>query len=315
MIISGSSAPNDTSINVTLTVNPIPVAVAGSNSPVCAGSSINLTAQTVAGGTYQWTGPNAYSSGVQNPVITNASTVNAGIYSLIVLANGCTSVPSTITVIVNNCAADLSVVKTVNNAHPIVGQNVIFTIIATNSGPSYATGVIVTDILQSGYNYVSSSATKGIFNTSTGIWTIDTLNSGTSATLNLTVKINSTGNYVNTATIKGNQGDGDTANNVSTIETFPIEFFIPQGFSPNGDGTNDVFFIRGLEIYPNNTFLVYNRWGNKLFEASPYQNNWDGRSTSGLRVGGDALPVGTYFYVFDPGDGSAVIKGTIYLNR
>ncbi|HXC06150.1 MAG TPA: gliding motility-associated C-terminal domain-containing protein [Bacteroidia bacterium] len=91
--------------------------------------------------------------------------------------------------------------------------------------------------------------------------------------------------------------------------------FIPEGFSPNGDEINDVFFIRGLDLYPHNSIVIFNRWGNKVFEASPYKNTWDGTCHFGLTIGGDALPVGTYFYLFNPGDGSDILKGTIYLNR
>jgi gliding motility-associated-like protein len=94
-----------------------------------------------------------------------------------------------------------------------------------------------------------------------------------------------------------------------------VLFFIPEGFSPNGDEINDLFFIKGLDLYPHNSLVIFNRWGDKVFEAEPYINTWDGKATFGLRVGGDALPVGTYFYLFNPGDGSDVLKGTIYLNR
>jgi hypothetical protein len=61
--------------------------------------------------------------------------------------------------------------------------------------------------------------------------------------------------------------------------------------------------------------VIYNRWGTKVFEATPYQNTWDGKSTSNATVGGNELPVGTYFYLFDPGDETTVIKGTVYLNK
>jgi gliding motility-associated-like protein len=95
----------------------------------------------------------------------------------------------------------------------------------------------------------------------------------------------------------------------------PCGLNVPEGFSPNGDGTNDLYVIRGIEDYSNNSFIVFNRWGNKVFDAKPYTNTWDGKTTMGLRVGGDELPVGTYFYILDLGDGSPVIKGYIYLNR
>ncbi len=93
------------------------------------------------------------------------------------------------------------------------------------------------------------------------------------------------------------------------------DFFIPEGFSPNGDGINDVFVIRGISIYPNNTINIYNRWGVKVYGISPYINAWDGTNTSGINIGGSALPVGSYFYTLDLGDGSKVIQGSIYLNR
>jgi gliding motility-associated-like protein len=90
---------------------------------------------------------------------------------------------------------------------------------------------------------------------------------------------------------------------------------IPQGFSPNGDLKNDLFEIVGLDEYPANSLTIFNRWGNKVFEAQPYRNNWDGRNHFGVSYGDGALPIGTYFYVFDPGDGSKVLTGYVYLNR
>ncbi len=314
VVVSGACAPNDTSVNVTLSVNPLPVAVANSNSPVCVGSSINLTAQAVVPGTYFWSGPNSYTSTAQNPSILSASLTNAGTYSL-TATNSCGSSSTTAVVAVNNCDVDLSVVKTVNNANPIIGNNVVFTIVATNSGTNNATGVEVNDILQDGYAYIASSVTTGIFNPSTGVWTIGNMNIGTSEVLTVTVTVIAGGNYVNTAIIYGNEPDLNMANNVSSIETFPTDFFIPEGFSPNGDGINDVFVIRGISNFPDNKFDVFNRWGNKVFDANPYKNTWDGKATKGLRVGGDELPVGTYFYILDLGDGTPVYKGTIYLNR
>jgi gliding motility-associated-like protein len=73
--------------------------------------------------------------------------------------------------------------------------------------------------------------------------------------------------------------------------------------------------VRGIDRFPENVMLIFNRWGDKVFEATPYMNTWDGKSQSGVRIGGDQLPVGTYFYVLDLGDGSEVYKGTIYLNQ
>lgn len=69
---------------------------------------------------------------------------------------------------------------------------------------------------------------------------------------------------------------------------------VPSGFSPNGDGTNDVWNIRMLEEFPNASVKVYNRWGELLFEqTNGYKEPWDGK------FNGEKLPVGTYYYVID----------------
>jgi len=315
VVVSGGCLPGAISNNASLIITATPLAFANSNSPVCAGNSINLSATTVAGATYSWTSSNGFTSSLQSPVIPSSTALNSGTYSLTLSNGNCTSATSTISVVVNNCGADLSIIKTVNTINPAAGNTVVFTITATNNSLVTATGVVVTDILQSGYSYVSSSATIGSYNTINGTWTIGNLNSGVSEILTMTVTVRSNGNYVNTAAIVGNEFDGDLSNNSSTVETFPSDFNIPEGFSPNGDGINDLFVIRGILNYPNNNFTIFNRWGDKVFAATPYENTWDGSCSKGLQIGGDALPTGTYFYVIDLGDGSKVIKGTIYLNR
>jgi len=86
----------------TLTVNPVPVSGASSNSPVCSGSSINLSGTTsIPGATFSWTGPNGFASTDQNPAITNASTAASGAYYLTTTASGCASATVNTSVIVN----------------------------------------------------------------------------------------------------------------------------------------------------------------------------------------------------------------------
>ncbi len=63
-----------------------------------------------------------------------------------------------------------------------------------------------------------------------------------------------------------------------------------NGFSPNGDGKNDFFVVEGIEDYPNTNVIIYNRWGNKLYENKDYKNDWGGTWYD------KAVPDGTYFY-------------------
>jgi len=83
---------------VMLTVNPLPTVTPGSNSPICSGNTLSLTVG--AGATYTWTGPNAYTSNLQNPIIANSTTLNAGVYSVTVAtAFGCVASGTTNVVI------------------------------------------------------------------------------------------------------------------------------------------------------------------------------------------------------------------------
>ncbi|WP_131801194.1 gliding motility-associated C-terminal domain-containing protein, partial [Flavobacterium johnsoniae] len=92
--------------------------------------------------------------------------------------------------------------------------------------------------------------------------------------------------------------------------------------TPNGDGINDVFYIDGIDKYPNNTVEVYNRWGVLVYKADGYNNadvSFDGKSRGRTTVDADDnLPEGTYYYVvrYTNTDGNRKDKaGFLYLNR
>jgi PKD repeat protein len=86
--------------SVTVVINPSPTVTASSNSPVCTGNNINLSATTAAVATYSWTGPNSFSSTTQSPTRSNATTNMAGTYNVTATANGCSTTSST-SVVVN----------------------------------------------------------------------------------------------------------------------------------------------------------------------------------------------------------------------
>lgn len=90
------------------------------------------------------------------------------------------------------------------------------------------------------------------------------------------------------------------------IQVVDCHIAIPNVFTPNGDGINDLFVIKGLDSYQASKLVVTDRNGQKVFESNDYKNNWDGAN----------LPEGTYFYILYPGgDDSSYRKGTISLLR
>ena len=92
--------------------------------------------------------------------------------------------------------------------------------------------------------------------------------------------------------------------------------FIPNGFSPNGDGMNDVFEMKNIDIiYPDYTIEIFNRNGSAVFKGNANTGFWDGKANTN-NLGGNVLPNGVYFYILNYNDGQTGPKqGNIYLNR
>ena len=118
---------------------------------------------------------------------------------------------------------------------------------------------------------------------------------------------------VYTVTIKDNFGCTATASVTVTIMCDTLD--IPNGFSPNGDGTNDVFEIEGIDNYPGNVLFIYNRWGNLVYKKKEYANEWDGRSNVNGVMFGEELPNGTYYYILDLNINQKPINGFVILRR
>jgi hypothetical protein len=87
-------------------VNALPSAPTASNTgPYCGGGTVQLNATTIAGATYSWTGPNGFTSTLQNPTIANATTAATGTYSVTATLGGCTSAAGTTSVTVNSAVS------------------------------------------------------------------------------------------------------------------------------------------------------------------------------------------------------------------
>ncbi len=87
---------------------------------------------------------------------------------------------------------------------------------------------------------------------------------------------------------------------------------IPSIITPNHDGINDAFIIpclANLNDFTANTLSIFNQWGDEVFHASPYRNNWEGT------FDGEDLPAGTYFYILDLGNGQKPRSGYLIIQR
>ena len=279
----------------TITVNPGPAVDAVSSQELCNNANTNAINFSGAGigATYNWTN-NTTSIGL-------AGSGNGNIASFTASNIGTTTVTASITATstANGCTGQSSFTITVQ---PTPTINSV-------SDQAVCANTFSTDIIFSGavagtvFDWINSNTAIGLAASGSGnILSFLIGDAGTMATITVSPTTNICNGSNETYTIE--------AKDCSTID-----FHIPEGFSPDGDGINDLFVIRGIDRFTNNTLTIFNRWGDKMFEATPYKNEWNGDSQTGIRVGGNKLPTGTYFYVLDLGNETAIYKGIVYLNR
>jgi gliding motility-associated-like protein len=78
----------------------------------------------------------------------------------------------------------------------------------------------------------------------------------------------------------------------------PPTIVIPNVFTPNNDGVNDLFVIRNLNLYSHRPLVIYNRWGNVVYKTIQYNNDWDG----------DNVPDGVYYGVVEINVNNQIIE-------
>ena len=226
-------------------------------------------------------------------------------------------------------APSIAIVKTAifNDEHTdgyaVIGETISYNFTVTNTGNVPLTNVTITDLLP-GIVLTGGPITLSVGESNSTAFT---------ATYTLTKDDLLLGSVTNQATAFGTSPlnyiveDLSDSSNVTTdfatvlsVTGCAIEVF--NAVSPNGDGLNDVFYVRGLECYPDNTVEIYNRWGVLVFEKSGY-NNTD-RAFRGVSEGrvtikqSEELPVGTYYYIFKYRDSESTgheKAGYLYLNR
>jgi gliding motility-associated-like protein len=213
---------------------------AGNNGPLCAGQTLNLTATTVAGATYSWTGPGGFTSTLQNPSITNVTSAMAGNYlvSVNVAAPPCSSSSTTTFAI---------------NPNPIVTTSGNQSLYIGYSSMLYATG---------GTNYVWSPASN------LSCPTCDTTLATPSQTTTYCVVVTDANGCVDSSCLIVDIVLPCPSNRTMTT---------PNAFSPNGDGVNDKFCLEGWDdCISQFEIMIFDRWGSKVFESTNPSFCWDG---------------------------------------
>ena len=110
---------------------------------------------------------------------------------------------------------------------------------------------------------------------------------------------------------------------VSVEEASDCEVFIPNGFSPNGDGIHDYFRITCLDKYENPVIEIYNRWGNLVYKiehygdigfwGSEFKAFWDGKANQSWSSSKGVLRSGTYYYVLKLDN--RLKTGSVFINK
>ncbi|MEY3368731.1 MAG: hypothetical protein RI973_1886, partial [Bacteroidota bacterium] len=286
--IGGCETPSSNLQSVSVTAIPAVLAenTTSETEPGCPGSPVQLSVTFLQGASYQWTGPQGFAASVHNPLLPAATAPQSGDYSATINWENCTfaAAPTRVHLYDLPDAQDDQVETNIN-------QKLLYADLAGNdftgnlsewtfelvADPAQGTAILDNGLLsyQPHPNYYGKDVL------SYELCNLACPDVCDRASVEISIR-----------------GDG--------------ECFVPNIFTPNNDGTNDFFKIPCLEdTYTGNNVKIFNRWGDLLYEADNYRNNWDGRYK------GNPLPPGTYFYLvqLEKGNAERCLQGYVTLTR
>lgn len=293
-LVSDASGNSDT-CSVRVTVDPYILTVNASPNPACEDDNVQLNAETILNGTYSWSGPENFSANIQNPIIPLIGLNNTG--------------PYTVTVNIANCTTAISGTVVVNVLDPPRLTNDFFEIFSDEA--LLSGNIIINDTINFSANANITILTQilpqqGVLvNNFDGTITF-TPAAGFVGIVEFVYEVcyQECPLYCDDAIVRievKNRNESCKPNNLIT---------------PNNDNRNDYVVIECIigtpSKFPNNALKVYNQWGDQVFAASPYMNNWGGTYQGDA---GAPLPDGTYYYVFTRGDNSDPVTGFITILR
>ncbi|MCG8580558.1 MAG: gliding motility-associated C-terminal domain-containing protein [Bacteroidales bacterium] len=93
-----------------------------------------------------------------------------------------------------------------------------------------------------------------------------------------------------------------------------VDFYIPEGFSPNGDGVNDTFYVPDFSTYQGIKLTIVDSWGSQVYQNNDYQNDWNGVANRGNNKG-KPVGAGTYYYIITINGFDKQLTGFVYVAR
>lgn len=330
---------------VTVNVTAYPVVTNIQPTLVCEGEVLTLTA--TGGANYKWSGPNLQETS-QNPlVIPNVTMADAGNYHVDVISAGGCVTSKDVNVTINKkpiltvsgtqtiCAGNGTQIMAsatdavsynwlpvtgLSNPHlanPIANPSIStpYTVTATNANNCVSTNTVQVNVIP--LPIVSAGSDKKIFegqsikldgnatgSGNTYSWSpADYLDDPHSPTPIATPP--SDRNYL--LTVSSANGCSDVTDDVF-VRVFQ-KIVIPDSFTPNNDGINDLWNLEALDTYGDGTVAIYDRRGKQVYFSKGYSKPWDGKQN------GSQLPAGTYYYVIDLKNGTRNQAGWVLLMR
>lgn len=334
---------------IVVAVKPKPSAQITGNLLFCKFSNLSLNNNnTILPASYNWGGPNNFTSTQQNVNITNIDFIHSGKYYLLVTGNnGCSAIDSFIVNVLESPVINFDALGSFCTADTVVQINAFETTGLAGNSVFTGNGINATGLFNAANAGVGNHLIKFAFTANNGcvafkeqptqVFETPIVNAGADKTIiqNSSTILNGnivgtpasilwTPNYLlsfdtvlnpiatpqQTTTYKLTviSSDGCFANDDVEIKVLP-KIEIPNAFSPNGDGTNDIWEIPALTAFPKCTVQVFDRNGRTVYSSRGYTTNWDGK------LNGKNLPVAIYYYMIQLNDDflKSTLSGSITL--
>jgi gliding motility-associated-like protein len=348
--LSASESENMASVNcrvasnlINIEVDPLPVLQMADIIQGCYGTDVTLSAS--GGSTYEWTGPNGFTSALNTVVLQDVVYADSGLYRVkAVTDKGCSAEDSGRLIVHPPVTASIS-----GNDAFCEGSS---SLLQASGGVSYswtpAAGLSSAQVADPIASPADTTTYRVVVQSQFGcadtafitlnIWRKPKANAGPDKATRETVPVTLNGSvsgsdvtYFWTPTTGLNDAaslqpvalpPGDMTYTLHAVSglgcgTHTDNVFVkvykqvkvPNAFSPNKDGINDLWQMPALQTYPDPEITVFNRYGSPVFRSKGYSTPWDGTYK------GTPLPVGTYYYVIDLKIGEPALNGWVVIIR